>query len=79
MALAAAYQAEQGIRRQKLMMADAKQRGIKQGRCALGTRVGLIDPVLAAQCRRIHGERCFSDPEFLPWLMRHNPEIVLEK
>lgn len=33
------------------------------------------DPYLAARDRFKHGDMCYSDPEFLPWLKRHDERV----
>lgn len=75
LALMAAYQAEEGMRRQRLIAEDVRRRGITGGNCVIGKRVGIVDPVLAAQARAVHGEHCWADPEFIEWTLKHSPEV----
>lgn len=72
--LQAALQAEQAIRRQKLIHQDMVDRGYQvKGRNI--QRLGVIDPVLAAQLRAKHGHDCFQDPDFIRKVLRDNPMI----
>lgn len=72
--LQAALQAEQAIRRQKLIAEDMRRQGF-QARGKNIHRLGVIDPVLAAHLRALHGTNCFSDPDFVKKLLRDNPMI----
>ncbi len=76
-ALLAAYQAENALKRQTLINDEVRRIGITADKHGSVRRIAIIDPTIVHQNRAIHGNNIWSDPDFVKGFLKDNPKIKL--
>ena len=51
------------------LVRDVMKPGVNTG---IGPMTSIIHPYFYAQMQRLHGEKIFMDPEFVPWLQKED-------
>jgi hypothetical protein len=72
----AGEQAQAAWRRQAQINKEIRRYGIKRGQGKI-SKVAIIDPVLIHQGTKIN--KGYGDPEYIPWVLKKHPELLLPK